>query len=229
MENFFRSVMNRVKGIELDHIQEKVSQFGDKAKKAANDIDLEGLKLKKQEIGTKFSEFRDKARLKLEQIEEEGRRRKIDRDIEKARKEEERKQIREAFNLKVVNFFKTLAKVFVLFVLVVIFLNIVFHDKIERLAEFSKINATEATSTNNSEKDKNSQGQYYQRVDNNSGESYFKTHMDEIYNELKSNWRRNKNYDVGRYCVKVSQKNEEDFTACMGMARLAYEELKTEW
>jgi fibronectin type 3 domain-containing protein len=53
--------------------------------------------------------------------------------------------------------------------------------------------------------------------------------MDEIYNELKSNWRRNKNYDVGRYCVKVSQKNEDDFTACLGMARLAYEELKTEW
>jgi len=57
--------------------------------------------------------------------------------------------------------------------------------------------------------------------------SYFKNNMAEIYNELKNSWRRNKNFDVGGYCVKVSKENEEDFRACLGMARLAYEELKT--
>jgi len=81
-----------------------------------------------------------------------------------------------------------------------------------------------STGIDNAIKGKNSQ-----LVVDNGGESYFKTHIYEIYNELKNNWRGNKNFDVGRYCVKVSEKNEDDFMACMGMARRAYEELKTEW
>jgi hypothetical protein len=118
--------LKRVKSIELDHIQEKASQFSDKAKKAIDDIDIEKLNVKKQAIGAKISELKDKVRLKLKQIDEAGRQRRIDRVAEQARKEEEKKQRREARYLKAVNFLKALIKVLVLVLLVGIFLNIVF-------------------------------------------------------------------------------------------------------
>lgn len=140
MKDFLQSVLKRVKSVELDQFQERAAQFGDKARKAINDIDTEGLNSKRNAIGAKISELSDKARLKIQQIEKEVTQRKIDREIEKARKEEEKRLRLEALRIRRVNFFKSILKFVLLLLLLGILVSIVFHDEI---LDYAKSAATE--------------------------------------------------------------------------------------
>ncbi len=214
MEKFFRAVINRVKGIKLDHIQEKASQFGNKAKKAVNDIDIEGLNFKKQEIFNKIDSLRDKARLKLEQIEEESKRKKIDRDIAKALKDKEKKRIREELNLKVVLFFKNIAKVLVLIVLILIFINILFKDEVKQFNDEIEKAAMEKAAIKKEE-------QKEMKNQESPTRSWEKYHSDEIsnyVNQVVENPDDIKGIEGIERSCRNRNSNQEDYEKCMYMA-----------
>ncbi len=132
MKELFHSIVNRTKNIRLNDLQEKAAEFGDKAKIAFNDIDVEKINIKKRAIGSTLSELGNKNKSQFKQIIEKLRQSKRDYDIEKARKQEEKRLRRKARALKTSIFFKKLTKIFVLFILIGVLLSIIFFDDIKR-------------------------------------------------------------------------------------------------
>jgi hypothetical protein len=128
---------------------------------------------------------------------------------DKARKDEQTRKRREVLYLKTVHFFKIVATVCVLVVLVGAVLGIVFYDDIMSNNSYAETKAS-----------KNTDQSKFVVLD----------HYDEIYNEVKNNSRGgNLNYDVGGYCFRMTEsETDDDYMTCISIAAKAIIDLKSE-